>query len=307
MSAGQLRASPLLSRPRMNNERYFKARTRSSNVSTIIGIALVLFMLGVLGFLVLNAQALERYFRENVRVEVFLKRDLKEVDLMQFRKELDNEPFTKETRYVTADEAAELLKKDLGEDFLGVLGSNPLLPSVELNLGPTYAVPDSLKWIVAHLKQDRRVEEVAYNAAVVENIDTNMGKLTLIVLGFTALLLIIAISLINNTIRLAIYSKRFLIRTMHLVGATQWFIKRPFLGQSLWQGILGALLAIGLLVGLLQLAQHYMPDLLAFTDALTLAILFAGVLVLGLLISLASTWFAVGRYLRMNSEDLHWS
>ncbi|HOZ39286.1 MAG TPA: permease-like cell division protein FtsX [Flavobacteriales bacterium] len=291
----------------MNNERYFKARTRSSNVSTIIGIALVLFMLGVLGFLVLNAQALERYFRENVRVEVFLKRDLKEVDLMQFRKELDNEPFTKETRYVTADEAAELLKKDLGEDFLGVLGSNPLLPSVELNLGPAYAVPDSLKWIVAHLKQDRRVEEVAYNAAVVENIDTNMGKLTLIVLGFTALLLIIAIALINNTIRLAIYSKRFLIRTMHLVGATQWFIKRPFLGQSLWQGILGALLAIGLLVGLLQLAQHYMPDLLAFTDALTLAILFAGVLVLGLLISLASTWFAVGRYLRMNSEDLHWS
>jgi cell division transport system permease protein len=307
MSAGQLRASPLLSRPRMNNERYFKARTRSSNVSTIIGIALVLFMLGVLGFLVLNAQALERYFRENVRVEVFLKRDLKEVDLMQFRKELDNEPFTKETRYVTADEAAELLKKDLGEDFLGVLGSNPLLPSVELNLGPTYAVPDSLKWIVAHLKQDRRVEEVAYNAAVVENIDANMGKLTLIVLGFTALLLIIAIALINNTIRLAIYSKRFLIRTMHLVGATQWFIKRPFLGQSLWQGVLGAVLAIGLLVGVLQLAQHYMPDLLAFTDVMSLAILFAGVLVLGLLISLASTWFAVGRYLRMNSEDLHWS
>lgn len=291
----------------MSNERYFKARTRSSNVSTIIGIALVLFMLGVLGFLVLNAQALERYFRENVRVEVFLKRDVKEVDLMQFRKELDNEPYTKETRYVTAEEAAAQLKEELGEDFLGVLGDNPLLPSVELNLDARYAAGDSVKWIAAHLRQDRRVDEVAYNAAVVENIDTNMRKLTLIVLGFTGLLLIVAIALINNTIRLSIYSKRFLIRTMHLVGATQWFIKRPFLGQSLWQGLLGAVLAVGLMVGLLQLVRHYMPDLLAFTDVLTLAMLFAGVLVLGLLISLVSTWFAVGRYLRMNSEDLHWS
>lgn len=291
----------------MSNERYFKARTRSSNVSTIIGIALVLFMLGVLGFLVLNARALERYFRENVRVEVFLKRDVKEVDLMQFRKELDNEPYTKETRYVTAEEAAAQLKQELGEDFLGVLGDNPLLPSVELNLDARYAAADSVKWIAANLRQDRRVDEVAYNAAVVENIDTNMRKLTLIVLGFTALLLIVAIALINNTIRLSIYSRRFLIRTMHLVGATQWFIKRPFLGQSLWQGLLGAVLAVGLLVGVLQLARHYMPDLLAFTDVLTLAILFAGVLVLGLLISLVSTWFAVGRYLRMNSEDLHWS
>jgi len=160
---------------------------------------------------------------------------------------------------------------------------------------------------VEQLKKDQRVQEVAYNAAVVENIDANVSKLSLLVLGFTALLLIIAIALINNTIRLAIYSKRFLIRTMHLVGATQWFIKKPFLGQSLWQGIIGAVLAIGLLVGLLQVTRHYMPDLLAFTDMPTLALLFVGVLVLGLLISLISTWFAVRRYLRMNSEDLHWS
>jgi len=291
----------------MGVDRHYKARTRTASVSTIIGIGLVLFMLGVLGFLVLNAQALERYFRENVRVELFLKRDLKEVDIMQFRKELDTEPFTKETRYVTSDEAADLLKQDLGEDFLGVLGSNPLLPSVELNLSAAYAQPDSLKWIVAHLKQDSRVQEVAYNAAVVENIDANMGTLTLGVLLFSTLLLIIAIALINNTIRLAIYSKRFLIRTMHLVGATQWFIKKPFLGQSFWQGIIGALLAVGLLAGLLQLVKRYMPDVLAFTDMPTLAVLFGAVVLLGLLIALLSTWFAVGRYLRMNSEDLHWS
>jgi cell division transport system permease protein len=141
----------------------------------------------------------------------------------------------------------------------------------------------------------------------VENIDANVNKMGLLVLGFAVLLLIIAIALINNTIRLAVYSKRFLIRTMHLVGATQWFIKKPFLAQSLWQGIIGSVLAIGLLVGLLQLAHHYMPDLLAFSDVRSLALLFAGVVVLGLLISLLSTWFAVGRYLRMNAEDLHWS
>ena len=291
----------------MGMDRHYKLRTRTASVSTVIGIGLVLFMLGVLAFLVLNAQALERYFRENVRVELFLKRELKEVDIMQFRKELDTEPFTRQTRYVTSEEAAELLKQDLGEDFLGVLGSNPLLPSVELDLVATYSQPDSLRWIVEHLKRDARVQEVAYNAAVVENIDSNMRRLTLIVLGFTVLLLLVAIALINNTIRLAIYSKRFLIRTMHLVGATRWFIKRPFLGQSLWQGLLGALLAVGLLAGVLQLARHYMPDVLAFTDVPTLAILFALVLAVGLLIALLSTWFAVGRYLRMNSEDIHWS
>jgi len=291
----------------MGIDRHYKARTRTASVGTVIGVGLVLFMLGVLGFLVLNARALERYFKENVRVEVFLKRDLKEADVMRFRKELDTEPFTKETRYVTADEAAELLKQDLGEDFLGVLGSNPLLPSVELLLRAEYARPDSLLWITGHLRRDQRVEEVAYNAAVVENIDANMERLTLVVLGFTALLLVIAIALINNTIRLAIYSKRFLIRTMHLVGATRWFIKKPFLGQSLWQGLAGALLAVGLLTGLLQLVRRYMPDVLAFTDVPTLAVLFGAVLLLGLLIALLSTWFAVGRYLRMNSEELHWS
>lgn len=291
----------------MSIERQFRARTRTASVSTVIGITLVLVMLGFQGFVLLNASALERYFKENVRVELFLKRDLKEVDVMRFRKELDTEPYTRETRYVTADEAAEQLKQDLGEDFLGVLGSNPLLPSVELRVQAAYAQPDSMKWIVEHLKGDRRVQEVAYNAAVVENIEGNMAKLNLGGLIFLGLLLFVAVALINNTIRLAIYSKRFLIRTMHLVGATQWFIKRPFLASGVWQGLVAALLAVGVLTGLLQLGREYVPDLLAFTDVKALALLFAVVLIVGLFISLVSTWFAVGRYLRMDYEDLHWS
>jgi len=291
----------------MGVDRHYRARTRTASVSTVVGIGLVLFMLGVLGFLVLNAQALERYFRENVRVELFLKRDLKEVDIMQFRKELDTEAFTKETRYVTSEEAAELLKQDLGEDFLGVLGSNPLLPSVELNLAAAYAQPDSLRWIVEHLERDARVQEVAYNAAVVENIDANMGKLRWIMLGFSALLLVIAVALINNTIRLAIYSKRFLIRTMHLVGATGWFIKRPFLAGSLWQGLVAAILAIGALVGSIQLMVHWQPDLGSLVHPRPLAILLGAIVALGLLISLLSTALAVRRYLRMNTDELNWT
>ncbi|MFT3884305.1 MAG: permease-like cell division protein FtsX [Flavobacteriales bacterium] len=291
----------------MSTERFIKARTRSSNVGTVIGITLVLLMLGVLGFLLLNARTLERHFKENVQVDIFLKRDLKEVDVMKFRKRLDTEPFTRETRYVTADEAAEQLKKDLGEEFLGILGTNTLKPSIELKVTEAYSLPDSLRWVAEHLRKDPNVDEVQYNAVVVENIDANMGKLRWALLLFSALLLVIAVALINNTIRLAIYSKRFLIRTMHLVGATSWFIKRPFIVTSLWQGLIAAVLAIGLLVGVIQLCLHFVPDLRSLIQPVPLAILLAGVVLAGLVISLLSTWFAVRRYLRMNTDELNWS
>lgn len=289
----------------MGVDKHYRARMRSSSVGTVIGITLVLFMLGILGYFLLNARAVEHWVKENVRVEVFLKRGLKEVEVMQFRKELDTQPFTRETRYVTSEEAAEQLKQDLGEDFLGILGSNPLLASIELKLDAAYAQPDSMAWIVAHLQKDARIDEVAWNRGVVENIDRNMRIGGALLLGFSALLLIIAVALINNTIRLAIYSKRFLIRTMHLVGATQWFIKRPFLGQSLWQGLVASVLAIGLLVASVRGLVHYVPDLRELIDPILLAQLLAGVVVLGLLISMASTWFAVRRYLRMNIDDLN--
>lgn len=291
----------------MSAERFIKARTRSSNVGTVIGITLVLFMLGMLGFLLLNARQLERHFKENVKVDIYLERDLKEVELMKFRKRLDTEPWTRATAYVTADEAAERLKADMGEDFLGLLGSNPLRPSIELNLAETYTSPDSLKWIAEALRKSDHVHEVKYNPVVVENIDANLGKIRLVLLLFSALLLVIAVALINNTIRLSIYSKRFLIRTMHLVGATGWFIKRPFIGTSLWQGLVASILAIGLLVGMVQLLVHYQPDLAVLVQPVPLAVLLAGVVVAGLIISVVSTWFAVRRYLRMNTDELNWS
>jgi cell division transport system permease protein len=287
--------------------RTLKGYTRVNGVSTVIGISLVLFMLGILGFLVLNARSLTRYFKENIRVDLFLAPSLNEVEVLQFQKQLDLRPGTRTTRYITSDAAAEQLRADLGEDFLGVLGSNPLHASIEMNLKEAFAHPDSMRQLVAELRKDVRVHDVAYNATVVENIDRNLRRVSLILLGFSALLLLIAIALINNTIRLAIYSKRFLIRTMHLVGATHWFIKRPFIGQSLWHGLIAGVLASGLIAATLRLAVRYVPDVLALSDLVVFAQVFLGVLLLGLLISVVSTWFAVRRYLRMNLEELHWS
>jgi cell division transport system permease protein len=227
--------------------------------------------------------------------------------IMRMTKKLEQEPFTRSVNYVTPDSAAGRLEKKLGKDFLGPLTENTLQPSIELKVTEVYAHPDSLKWISEHVRQMPNVDKIFYNATTVENMHANMNRLRLALAGFSGLLLIIAVALINNTIRLAIYSKRFLIRTMYLVGATGWFIKKPFLAGSLWQGIVASVLAIGLLAGLIQVLMRYMPDLRDPTDALMLALIFGGVVFLGLVISLLSTWFAVRRYLRMNTDELNWS
>ncbi|MFZ1694024.1 MAG: permease-like cell division protein FtsX [Flavobacteriales bacterium] len=285
-----------------------KIRPRTTNVGTIIGITLVLMMLGIQGFVMLFAGSLERYFKEQVRVELFLKRELKEADVLRLRKELDLQPWCAGTVLVTPEEAAEQMKQDLGEDFLELLGGvSPIDPNIQLSVQPAYAQPDSMKWIVEGLRKDARLHDVAYNAAVIENMQRNFRALTLGGLVVLALLLVVAVALINNTIRLAVHSQRFLIRTMHLVGATRWFIKRPFLLGGLWQGLIAAVLAVGALAGLFWMARQHVPDLLAFTDAFSLALLFGGVLAVGLLIALLATWVAVGRYLRMDHEALHLS
>lgn len=291
----------------MSVDRQFRMRARTSNVGTVIGITLVLVMLGTLGYLLLNARKIEKYLKDHVQVDIYLKRETQEMAIMRMTKKLEQEAFTRTVTYVTPDSAAARLEKKLGKDFLGPLTENTLQPSVELKVTEVYAHPDSLKWIVEHVRQMPNVDKIFYNATTVENMHANMNRLRLALAGFSVLLLIIAVALINNTIRLAIYSKRFLIRTMYLVGATSWFIKKPFLAGSLWQGIVASVLAIGLLAGLIQVLMRYMPDLRDPTDAPMLALIFGGVVFLGLVISLLSTWFAVRRYLRMNTDELNWS
>lgn len=292
----------------MSASRRIKSRARTTSLGTVIGITLVLWMLGIQGFVLFNARALERYFKEQVKVELFLKRDLKEVDVMRLRKELDLEPWSAGNVLVTPEQAAAAMKEELGEDFLEVLGGvSPIDPNIQLSIKPAYARPDSMRWIVDGLRKDVRLNDVSYNAAVIDNMERNFTALNIGGLVVLGLLLIVAVALINNTIRLAIHSQRFLIRTMHLVGATRWFIKRPFLLGGLWQGLVAAALAIGGLLAVVWGIRRYFPDLLAFTDAYSLAAIFAVVVAAGLVIALVSTWIAVDRYLRMDHEALHWS
>lgn len=284
---------------------FSKRKARTSYVSTVVGITLVLFLLGAFGSLVLNAQKLSVYAKENIVINIFLKDDTKEVDIIQMKKTLDLEPFTKQSTYVSKAEAGELMKEELGEDFVEFLGYNPLLPSIDLKLNATYAVPDSIQWIQENLAANDLTRQVVYNPKVVENIDSNVNAIGLVLLAFSVLLLIISIAMINNTIRLSIYSKRFLIRTMQLVGATEGFIRKPFLSQSMMQGILAALLAIGLLSGLVYAMVHFLPESKALFDLELFAQLFGGIMLLGLFITIVSTYFAVTKYLRMRSADIH--
>lgn len=286
-------------------DKYAKRRARSSAASTIVGISLVLFMIGAMALLLLNARKLSIYVKENIQLQVFVNDQVKEVDIIQLKKTIDSEAYPRETKYVSKEEAAETLQKDLGEDFITFLGFNPLLPSIDIKLKADYAHPDSMEWIAKSLQQNTAVHEVAYSPDLIQQVYDNVNRITLILLIFSGLLLLVAIALINNTIRLAMYARRFTIRSMQLVGATSWFIKKPFLGQGLLHGIYGSIIAIGMLGGLIYLAQHEMPEFFELQDLQTFAMVFAIVLATGIIISITSTLFAVQRYLRLKLDDLY--
>jgi cell division transport system permease protein len=287
------------------NEKYARRRAQSSYFSTVISISLVLFMLGTLGLIVLHAQKLSDYVKENIGFSVILKENVKEVDIVQLQKTLDAANYVKSTEYITKEKAAESLKNDLGEDFISFLGYNPLLASIEVRLKADFANNDSIAWIERDLLSNTKVKEVIYQKSLISMVNENIKKISLVMLGFSALLLLISIALINNTIRLSIYSKRFLIKSMQLVGATKGFIRRPFVIKGIMQGIYAGIISVALLVGLLYLAQREIPELLFLQDEQLIAILFGFVILLGILISWLSTFLAVRKYLRLKTDDLY--
>lgn len=288
-----------------SQEKYNKRRYRASYVTTIVSITLVLFMMGMLGLIILHAKKLSDYVKENIGFSIIMKEDVKEAGIIQLQKTLDASDFVKSTEYITQEKAAEIMQEDLGENFIEFLGYNPLLPSIDLRLQANYANLDSLQLIESELLKNPNVKEVWYQKSLVNLINRNIRRISIILLAFSFLLLLISIALINNTIRLSVYSKRFLIRSMQLVGATQQFIRKPFILQGLLQGIYAALIAILMLMGVIYLLQEEIPELVLLQDINLFMILFVLVVLLGLVISWFSTFFAVRKYLRMRTDELY--
>ncbi|MFT4770018.1 MAG: cell division transport system permease protein [Cryomorphaceae bacterium] len=286
-------------------DKYARRRARTSAVSTVIGISLVLFMLGILSILILNAQKLSTYVKESIRVEIFLEADLSEGEITRLKKEIDAEAYSRSTEYISKEESAKQLQEDLGEEFMDFLDYNPLPGLIDLKLNVEYTHPDSIATIAGKIEAREGVNEVVYSPNLIRQIENNINKIGIALLAFSALLLLIAIALINNTIRLTIYSKRFVIRSMQLVGATGGFIQRPFIWNGILQGLYASFIAILLILGILFAVRHEVPEFFEFNDLIMFVKLFSLVSLLGMVISGISTLFAVRRYLRMDASKIY--
>ncbi len=280
-------------------------KAKPSYFYAIVGVSLVLFLLGTLGWLVINGRALSRAFKEDIQVEVILHDNTRPEMISQLQNVLNKQPFVKSTEVITKEEAAKQFIAESGEDFNELLGYNPLYSSVVMNLYSGYVNPDSLEKIKKFVLQSNIVREVSYPHTVVDKMNSNFRKIG-IILGVISLLMFVAVVvLIDNTVRLAMFSNRFLIKTMQMVGATRHFISRPFDRRAILNGFISGMVAVGGLWLVISFAEGRLPSLKALHEPALLAILMSGMVVTGILISLISTHRSVIKYLKMHVDDLY--
>ena len=277
----------------------------SSSVSIVISLSLVLFVVGLLALVLINSQKLSNYIKENIGFTIMLKEGRNEMEILKFQKELDGSDFVKNTTFISKKEATAQLTKDLGEDFEYFLGYSPLLASIDITLNAEYANIDSLTVINKKLAANKNVHEVFYQKDIIKKINSNVNRISIFLISFSLLLFVIAFVLINNTIRLSIYSKRFLIRTMRLVGATSGFIQKPFLISGLYQGLYSSIFAVFMLIGTIKLVQSETAAILNINDLKIITIIFILIFLCGLFISFISTFFAVRKYIKLNAHELY--
>ena len=280
-------------------------KTKTIYISTVISITLVLLMVGFLGLILVHAKKLSDHVKENMVLNIIVNDGAKEEDIFALQKQINANPAVLQTKYIGKEAAARNLTKDLGEDFVEFLGYNPLLSSVDVYMKADYANNESMKIFTEQLLKTPLVKEVIYQRSLIQIVDQNIREITLVILSFAIILLVISVALINNTIRLAIHSQRFLIKSMQLVGATKGFIRKPFMKYSVIHGLLAGIIAVILLLFTLYVAQQQIPEIRTLSNWTELIDVFALDIGIGILISVLSTYFAVSKYLRLQIHDLY--
>lgn len=281
-----------------------KRKVFRSYLSSTVSISLVLFLMGCLSLLVLNAEKLSDYVRENIGFTLVLHEDVKEIEIIRLQKILDATDYVKSSRFVDKETAAQQLQEDLGEDFQGFLGFNPLLSSIDVKLFAEYTQPDSIAILEKDFLEYPQVKEVYYQRDLVNLINENVSKISLFLIFFTILLLFIFTSLINNSIRISVYSQRFIINAMQLVGASRSFVRKPFVYKSIIYGIVGAMIANALLAAVFITYNDEFADIFKVSGYETLGFVFVVVISMGIIISWLSTLFAVNKFLRLRFDEL---
>ncbi|WP_072531335.1 cell division protein FtsX [Bacteroides ilei] len=281
---------------------FFDMQFITSSISTM----LVLLLLGLVVFFVLTANNLSVYVRENIAFSILISDDMKEPDILNYQKQLDAEPYVKETTYISKTQALKEQTEAMGTDPAEFLGYNPFTASIEVKLNADYANSDSIEWIKEDILSNKHVMEINYPQDLLDAVNRNIRKISLVLLGLAALLTLISFALINNTIRLAVYSKRFLIHTMKLVGASWGFIRRPFILRNIWVGILAALIADAALIGMAYALVNYEPDLLAVVTPQVMLTVMGSVFVFGVIITSLCALISINKYLKMKVSELYY-
>jgi cell division transport system permease protein len=282
-----------------------QSKIKTSSVTVVISLSLVLFLLALVGWVFINARLIINHVKENVGFQVYLKEDAPQPEIDKLKKTMDAAIFIKSAVYKSKEEAMEEYKRITHDDLSMLGGINPLPATINANIKAEYANPDSLVWIEKEIASEKIVREVVYQKILVENINRNTQKISAIILFFSGLLIIIAVALINNTIRLSIYSKRFLLKTMYLVGATQSFIRKPFIVKGIVNGVIAGIIADILVVVFIIAANKFIPELLVVQNPNYLLILFLATILSGILISGLSAALSVRKYLRLKAEDIY--
>jgi len=286
-------------------ERYQRRRLITSYFSVVLSISLVLFLLGIFGILVFNAKRIADHFKEEITLNIFLKDDAKAIEIDQLRKSFAMADYVKSTRYIPKEEAAEEYSEEIGENFIEVLGYNPLKNAIDLNLKAEFVSPEQIEEIAASIGSRIYVEEVNYDKTLIQLVSDNENRLSYWVLFASLLFMVVSVLLINSSIRLSIYSKRFIIKTMQMVGATKHFIRAPFVRTNVQLGLIGALLATIALGVLLYYVDRTIPDSTIFENPLVLVLMTVFIFAFGVLISYISTHFATQRFLNLRTDRLY--